>query len=1033
MRSKFKWIFTLLLALSMQFAFAQEKTVSGVVSDATGSLPGANVSVKGSARGVQTDLEGRYAIRANQGDVLLISFTGMESTSAKVGASNTINIKMQSSSSELEEVVVVGYGVQKKKEVTGSVSQIKGESLKGLVSPSFESLLAGRSSGVQVTSSTGIVGQAPVVRIRGVASISSGTQPLYVVDGMPIYSGDVGGYANANGLGDINPNDIETYDVLKDGAATAIYGSRAANGVILITTKKGKKGNAKVSYSNVVGFASPIKTFDLLNTSQFLTIANEKRTNGAQPIWAVGNTFDTDWQDAVLRKNALQVDHSLSVSGGTDKTKYYMSLGYNTQEGIARSNEMTRYSFRTNIEHKVNNWFSFGGNIALTKTDYEGLNTGRNSISGNIFNALRQLPNTPIYDSVNPTGYNINLVTGNIGQWDNLQPVGQNLSNIVYALDNNIQTSNIQRTMLNVFASADITKDLNYRLQASSDNAITGGFLYWNPIHGDGRGSNGRLQNDNLNALRWNLQNILTYNKTFLDAHNVSATAVAEYQSERNQYFEGVGTDLADSFYNQNLVTGAYSVQSANGSIGENSIVSYVGRLSYNFKQRYFLQGSIRRDGISKLSPETRWNNFTGYSAGWNIANEDFMSGIKENVSELKLRASYSEVGNTDIGNFPYLGLTSASQYGSANGIAFTQMGNDALQWETSKKTDFGVDLGILDSKVRLNFDYFKNEIEGMILNVPVATSLGVPNNRIAKNIGSMKNTGYEFGIEASIFNMGDFKWNVNANLTLQKSIVTSLPSNNADIIGGSSTDININPNIIIRTNESPNSLYGYQYWGVNSANGNPVYVKADGSLVQGNITTQSYVAFDPANPTNVATASSLVGSDRKILGNTLPTYFGGFTSTMIYKNLDFGFLIRFSGGNQVFNSTRRDNLNQDLNNNSTEILGRWQSASNPGDGITPKLWAGRGNFINLASAASTRFVEDGDFVSLDNVSFGYSLPKSLLEKIKLDKFRFFIQAQNLLIITDYKGINPEMETFGVDLNGTPRAKVFSMGINVNL
>ncbi len=1033
MRSKFKWIFTLLLALSLQFSYAQEKTISGVISDENGPVPGVNIIIRGTKNSAQTDIDGKYAIKANQGDVLLISFTGMESTSAKVGSSNTINVKMQSSSSELEEVVVVGYGVQKKKEVTGSVSQIKGESLKGLVSPSFESLLAGRSSGVQVTSSTGIVGQAPIVRIRGVASISSGTQPLYVVDGMPIYSGDVGGYANANGLGDINPNDIETYDVLKDGAATAIYGSRAANGVILITTKKGKKGNAKVSYSNVVGFASPIETFDLLNTSQFLTIANEKRTNGAQPIWAVGNTFDTDWQDAVLRKNALQVDHSLSVSGGTDKTKYYMSLGYNTQEGIARSNEMTRYSFRTNIEHKVNNWFSFGGNIALTKTDYDGLNTGRNSISGNIFNAVRQLPNTPIYDPANSTGYNINLITGNVGQWDNLQPVGQNLSNIVYALDNNIQTSNIQRTMLNVFASADITKDLNYRLQASSDNAITGGFLYWNPIHGDGRGSNGRLQNDNLNALRWNLQNILTYNKTFLDAHNVSATAVAEYQSERNQYFEGVGTDLADSFYNQNLVTGAYSVQSANGGIGQNSIVSYVGRLSYNFKQRYFLQGSIRRDGISKLSPETRWNNFTGYSAGWNIANEDFMSGIKENVSELKLRASYSEVGNTDIGNFPYLGLTSASQYGSANGIAFTQMGNDALQWETSKKTDFGVDLGILDSKVRLTFDYFKNEIEGMILNVPVATSLGVPNNRIAKNIGSMKNTGYEFGVEASIFNKGNFKWNVSANLTLQESIVTSLPSDNADIIGGSSTDININPNIIIRTNESPNSLYGYQYWGVNSANGNPVYVKADGSLVQGNITTQSYVAFDPANPTNVATASSLVGSDRKILGNTLPTYFGGFTSTMTYKNLDLGFLIRFSGGNKVFNSTRRDNLNQDLNNNSTEILGRWQSTANPGDGQTPKLWAGRGNFINLASAASTRFVEDGDFVSLDNVSLGYSLPKSVLEKIKLDKFRIFVQAQNLLIITDYKGINPEMETYGVDLNGTPRAKVFSMGINVNL
>jgi TonB-linked SusC/RagA family outer membrane protein len=1033
MRSKFKWIFTLLVALSMQFSFAQEKTISGTVTDASGPVPGVNVMVKGTKNGVQTDFEGKYTIKANQGDVLLISYTGMESSSAKVGASGTINVKLQASAGQLEEVVVIGYGVQKKKEVTGSVSQIKGDAIKGLVSPSFESLLAGRSSGVQVTTSTGIVGQAPVVRIRGVASISSGTQPLYVVDGMPIYSGDVGGYANANGLGDINPNDIETFDVLKDGAATAIYGSRAANGVILITTKKGKKGSAKVSYNSVVGFASPIETFNLLNTAQFLTIANEKRTNAGLAAWAVGSTYDTDWQAAVLRSNALQVDHSLSVSGGSDNTKYYMSMGYNTQEGIAKSNEMSRYSFRTNIEHKLNNWFSIGGNVALTKTDYNGLNTGRNSISGNIFSATRQLPNTPIYDPLNPTGYNINLTSGNIGQWDNLQPVGQNLSNIVYALDKNVQTSSIQRTMLNVFASADITKDFNYRLQASSDNAITGGFLYWDPIHGDGRGTNGRLQNDNLNALRWNVQNILSYNKTFAASHNVAATAVAEYQGEKNKYFEGVGTDLANAFYNQNLVTGAYSVQSANGSVGLNSIVSYVGRLSYNYKQTYFLQGSVRRDGISKLSTDTRWNNFTGYSAGWNVVNESFMSSIKNTLSELKLRGSYSEVGNTDIGNFPYLGLTSAAQYGTSNGIGYSQFGNDQLQWETSKKTDFGVDFGFLENRIKFNFDYFKNEIEGMILNVPTAPSVGVPFNRIAKNIGSMENTGFELGIEASVLNKGAFKWNVNANLTLQKSLVTSLPSNNADLIGGSSSDININPNIIIRTNESPNSLYGYQYYGVNPANGNPVYVKANGALVQGNINTQTYAVFDPANPTNVATASSLLSSDRKILGNTLPTYFGGFTSTMSYKNLDLGFLVRFSGGNKLFNSTLRDNLNQDLNNNSTDILGRWQSTANPGDGVTPKLYAGRGNFINLASAASTRFVENGDFISLDNISLGYTLPSSILEKIKVEKIRFFVQAQNLLIITDYKGINPEMETYGVDLNGTPRAQVVSMGININL
>ncbi len=1034
MRSKFKWIFTLLIALTIQYSFAQEKTVTGVVKDDNGqTLPGVNVVVKQTKTSAQTDLEGKYSIKVSDGSTLEFSFIGNKNATIKVGKSNTYNVVMQSNLELMDEVVVVGYGTQKKKEVTGSVSQIKGSAMQGLVTPSFESQLAGRASGVQVTTSTGILGQAPVVRIRGVASISSGTQPLYVVDGMPIYSGDVGGYANANGLGDINPNDIESFEILKDGAATAIYGSRAANGVILITTKKGKKGSAKVSYSNVVGFASPIKTFDLLNTSQFLTIANEKRTNAGLPAWAVGSTYDTDWQAAVLRKNALQVDHSLSVSGGSDNTKYYLSMGYNTQEGIAKSNEMNRYSFRTNIEHKLNNSFSIGGNVSLTKTDYNGLNTGRNSISGNIFSATRQLPNTPIYDPLNPTGYNINLTTGNIGQWDNLQAVGQNLSNIVYVLDKNVQTSNIQRTMVNVFASADITKNINYRFQASTDNAITGGFLYWNPVHGDGRGSNGRLQNDNLNALRWNVQNILSFNKTFAKSHNVAATAVAEYQSEKNKYFEGVGTDLANEFYNQNLVTGAYSVQSANGGVGLNSIVSYVGRLSYNYKQTYFLQGSVRRDGISKLSEDTRWNNFTGYSAGWNVANENFMSSIKNTVSELKLRGSYSEVGNTDIGNFPYLGLTSAAQYGTSNGIGFSQFGNDQLQWETSKKTDFGIDFGFLANRIKFNIDYFKNEIEGMILNVPTAPSLGIPFNRIAKNIGSMKNTGYEIGIEASILNKGAFKWNVNANLTLQKSVVTSLPTNNADIIGGSSSDVNINPNIIIRTNESPNSLYGYQYWGVNSANGNPVYIKENGTLVQGNINTQTYAVFDPANPSNVSTASSLLSSDRIILGNTLPTYFGGFTSTMSYKNLDLGFLVRFSGGNKIFNSTLRDNLNQDLNNNSTEILGRWQSAANPGDGVTPRLYAGRGNFINLTSAASTRFVENGDFISLDNVSLGYSFPSSILEKIKVEKIRLFVQAQNLLIITDYKGINPEMETYGVDLNGTPRAKVISMGININL
>ncbi len=1039
MKKRINGLLALLLVLITQITFAQDMNISGVVSDSNGvPIPGANVKVKSTSVGTSTDFDGSYKVKAKSTDVLVYSFQGMNTVELKVSGVK-MNCRLSSKSTELEGVIVVGYGVQKKKDLTSSISKISGSDIQGLVAPSFESLLSGRAPGIQVTSPTGIVGQAPVIRIRGVASITSGTTPLYVVDGMPMFSGDIvngdaGGYANANPLGDINPADIESIDVLKDGAATAIYGSRAANGVILITTKKGKIGDTKVSYNSVVGFSSPIKRFDLLNTEQFLIIANEKRTN-ALPVltpWAAGNLFDTDWQAAVLRKSALQIDHNLSISGGSEKTKYYFSLGYTSQEGVAKANELTRYSLRSNLEHKVNKWFTLGGNVGLTKTDFDGISTGRNAISGNIFSAIRQLPNTPIYDSSNPTGYNLNLVSGNVGQGTNLAAVGNNLSNIVYVLDNNKLQSKVQRTLINVFASADISKSLNYRIQMSSDNIITNGFRYLNPVNGDGRPT-GNLSNSVTNFQRWNIQNILTYNKTFLEVHNVSATGVIEHQKEKNQFSEGVGTDISDTFYNQNLVTGAYTTQQANGSVSENGIVSYVTRFGYNFKQRYYIQGSLRRDGLSKLPTDSKWNIYPGYSAGWNIAKESFMSGINKYVSEFKLRASYSEVGNTDIANYPYFNLTSASQYGTANGIGYTQFGNNLLQWESSKKYDYGVDLSVLNNKVKITFDYYKNDIDQLILDVPTAPSLGIPSNRIAKNTGKIQNTGLEFGLEFNIINNSNFKWNVNTNLTLQKSIVTELPSNNADLVGGSSTDININPNIIIRVDESPNSLFGYEYWGVNSSNGNPVYVKSDGSLVQGNIAGENYKKFDPANPTDISVASSLALTDRKILGNTLPTYFGGVNSSMSFKNFDFGFLIKFSGGNKIFNSTRRELLNQELNNNGSEILGRWQSISLPGDGVTPRLWAGKGNFINLAGQATTRFVENGDFINLENISLGYSMPKSLTEKIKVDKIRFFLQLQNAFIITKYKGINPEMETLGVDLNGTPRAKIFSMGININL
>lgn len=1034
MKLKLQWICTLLVALSMQFSFAQERTVSGKVSDKTGVIPGVNVVVKGSKANTQTDFDGSYSIKAKTGDVLVFSYVGMNNKQITVGSSSTVNVELESEAQLMNEVVVVGYGVQKRKEVTGSISKISGKDISNLVAPSFESVLAGRATGVQVTTNSGLIGGAPKVRIRGVASISGLTDPLYVVDGVPIYSGDVGGVSSTNGLADINPEDIESFDVLKDGAATAIYGSRAANGVILITTKSGKKGALKVSYSSVFGVASATKKYDLLETPDFITISNEKRSNLGQAPWAVGSAFNTDWQSAVLR-NAPQSTHNLNFSGGSDKTKYYLSLGLSDLDGINLSNSMKKYSIRTNIDQDINKWLSIGTNLAVSRTEYNGLNSSASGLSGNIFNTIRQLPNTPIYDAADPTGYNLSANNATVGQWDNLAPAGDNITNIIYVLDHNKYKSTTTRIIASAYANAKITSDLSYKLQVSGDNAMTDGFQYWNPVHGDGRGSNGYLYQDNTNLLRWNWQNILNYKHTIAEDHNIGLTGVAEYQKSRNKNFWGSGTDILSDFFDENLVTNTYNTKDSGGGVTEKGIISYLGRATYNYKEKYFIQGSLRRDGISQFEKDVRYHNFPGVSAGWTVSKESFMEGISSTVSDLKVRGSYSEVGNVDVlggASYPSKGLTVGSPYNTLNGVGYAQFGNDLLQWETSDKVDFGVDLGLFNNRLTVAFDYYKNDIDGLVLAAPVAPSLGIPSNTINQNVGKMYNQGYEFAVSFKAINNANFTWDVSSNLTLTKNKVTAL-FQGQDIVGGSSTDTNIAPNIIMRVGESVNSLYGFQYWGVNKANGNPVYYKADGSLVQGMLPGATYTVFDPNNPAAAGAAATLATADKKILGNTLPTYYGSFSSNMKYKNLDLGFMFRFSGGNSIFNSTRRELVNQNFNNNSTEILGRWQSVDNPGDGWTPRLYAASNTSTNLSGSASTRFVEDGDFISLDNITLGYTLPRMLMDKIGVENFRFFVQGQNIWLISDYKGINPEMETNGVDINGTPRSKVISVGLNVSL
>jgi len=1032
MNAKITKLLTLmLLVLGAQFINAQ-KQVSGVVSDEKAPLIGVNVVVQGTTVGTITDLDGKFSVRAREGQVLEFSYVGMETTLLTVGADDFYNVMMKSAKDFLlDEVVVVGYGVQRKSEVTGSISQVKGDDIAALAAPSFESLLSGRAAGVQISSSSGIIGDVPKINIRGVGSISSGTYPLVVVDGVPIITGNLAFMDGANSLGDINPADIESIEILKDGSATAIYGSRAANGVMLITTKKGKEGKFKMNYSTYMGVAQPTKMFDLLNAEESILINNEKRTNRGQTEIAfaegtAGAAVDEDWQRAVLRENAFQQDHVLSLSGATDRTNYYVSIGYSDQEGVTKPNAFNRYSLRTNLEQKVKKWLTIGANAGLTQSNYFGLNSGENSLSGNIFSAIRQLPNTPIYNENHPTGYNIDLITPSlVGRWNNATSIGDNLPNIVYVIDNNVYKDKVIRTLASTFANVNLLPSLLFRTQLSVDNAATEGLLYWNPIHGDGQSVNGRVHNGYQNIFRWNWQNSLSFNETFAGVHNLGVTLVQEFQKERANWFQAAATDLSNSFFQHNVISGSFGTPNITGSLSENGFISYAGRLNYNYDGKYFIQASLRRDGISAMPAANKWGLFPGVSVGWTISKESFMESL-DFISDLKVRASYAQVGNTSVGNYPYAGLYGAAKYGDKNGLGFVQMGNDQLQWETSKKLDIGFDLMLFEGRYKFFFDYFENNQDGLILAVPTPPTFGVPGNSYYANIGQLTNKGYEFSGEAILVNNKNFTLSVDANLTLISNVVDSLYLGR-DITGTYT---------IIRQGESINSVYGYEYVGVNAANGNPIYKKQDeaGTLVQGNIPTSTYVLYNENEPGNVSTAASLSSvTDKKVFGSSLPTYFGSFGIKFRFKGFDVSTLFRYSGGNYIMNRTRDDLTQHSFTNNGSEILGRWQSAENPGDGWTPRLWSQGGNFVNISNQTNGRFVEKGDFLKFSNLVIGYNLPKSLLDRIGVSDLRIFAQGSELYMLTDYTGIDPEMEVNGVDFNLTPRQRTLTLGLSISL
>ncbi|MFZ4427427.1 MAG: SusC/RagA family TonB-linked outer membrane protein [Saprospiraceae bacterium] len=1036
-----KRLFTLLsLVLLTSAAATAQRTVRGVVQGADQEpLIGANVVVKGTNVGTTTDLDGAFSIELpGTSNVLVVSYTGYETQEVAITASNQYTVVLAESALGLEEVVVVGYGTQQKRNITGTVASIKGEDIASMSVQSFDQALQGRAAGVNVSIPNGVLNNPPVFRIRGINSINLSSFPLIVIDGVPTFAGDLSANSAANNvLSNLNPSDIQSIEILKDASAAAIYGSRASAGVVLITTKRGKQGRTKVTYDAWGSWAKVNRLPELLNAEQYLEIKNEGARNANLPQQFFpqvinGQTVDTRWYDYVYRTGFSQ-NHNLSFSGGSDKTTYFLSMGYTNQEGMIVANAFERKSARLNLDHRVSKAFSLGASVGYSDNFNSAPNTG--SLPGQAFNTagLGRIPliTAPIVGPFNADG-SYNIASNNqIGRASNLQQTG--FYNPVPIIDLNTFTSESSQIQASVFANITPVKGLTLRTQYGIDNVLTESISFQSPIHGDGFGSNGSATNTYANRQRWNWQNTLQYDLTLADKHNFSLLGGNEQQYTVSNGWGANRTVIADPFFT--TFQGNFTTIVPSGNFqGENFLLSYFGRLNYDFNKKYLITFNLRQDEYSAFAPGKKRGVFWGASAGWTISEEAFwQNSLGSVVNYLRLRGSYGEVGNNNgIGDFASLGLYGSGLYAPDPTLVFSQAGNPDLSWETSKKTDVGINFGLFNDRITGEITYFQNLIDGLILNAPLSPSKGVPGNSIATNIGSMQNVGWEFGLSGTAVRKGKFSWNTNFNFTFMENEVKSLAAGNADIL--SSTG-GLETSNIIRVGASVGSLFVVETRGVNPANGRRIFVNSKGEEVQythvvgAGQSRWTYLDGRTAAAVNQAT-------DGRIYGPTLPKWFGAWDNTFRYGNLDFNFQLQYSGGNYIYNGTKAGLRDARFWNSHTDVLDRWTETNT--DGSIPRVVFGD-NISNGSAIPISENVEKGDFMRLRNVTLGYNIPSSVFgSKFRISSLRVYGNINNALLLTNYTGTDPEVSTNGnsnqspgVDRNSVPMARTFLVGLNV--
>jgi TonB-linked SusC/RagA family outer membrane protein len=1035
-------LLSFLILLGLTQVFAQVRTVTGKVTDDKGApLSGVTVSAVGRDTRALTDNNGNFTISvADQVKSLRFTYVGLEIADQSIVGKNSLQVSMGAANSGLDEVVVVGYTTQRKREATGSISSVKGSAIANQPVQSFEASLAGRAPGVQITVPNGVLNNPPVFRVRGTNSINLSSQPLIIIDGVPSFQGDVSQNSAANNpLASINPNDIESIDILKDASAAAIYGSRAANGVVLITTKRGRSGSAKVTYDVTVGQTSAYGLWDVLNAEQYMTLKNEGLTNAnitsqkfLPTLDANGKTIDTDWYDYVYRKG-FQQNHTLSVSGGSAQTRYYMSAGYTDQEGMLIANDFKRKNIRMSLDHNANKVIGLGGTFNFSNEFNQAPNTG--SLPGQAFNTaglgripLVTAPNVGPYN--NDGSYNINaagligVMSNQTGQVGFYNPVP------IIALNKFISENN--RINSSVYMTVKPVSWLTLKTQYGIDYLNTDNTSFQTPVHGDGfpRGS---ATSSLAKYRRWVWTNTANFEKKFLDAHTVSLLVGNEQQRTSSEGFGLTRQDVSDPYYID--IQGGWLTPNPAGLFrGENYFLSNFASFRYDYKKKYFLGVNARRDEYSAFGPGNKKGDFWGVSAAWDVSREGFWqsAGIDKVFSSFKLRGSYGTVGNIGgIGDFVSLSLYGSGLYGALGTLAFSQAGNPNLKWETSTKTDIGLSFGILDDKVQFDVTYYNNDINGLILGVPQAPSRGIPGNSINDNVGSMYNRGFEFSITSTPIRTDKFSWTTNFNLTTNDNKVTSLVPGGAQEFTTGTAGLEVAN--ITRVGFPIGSLFVVKTAGVNPDNGRRIFLNKAGQKVQ-------YSHVVPAGQSrwtfmDGTTAPSVSGADAILFGRSTPKWYGGFDNTFRLGNFDLNVLLTYQGGFYVYNGTKAGLRDQRFWNNSTEVMTRWQKAGDVTE--IPRVVFGD-NVSNGSAFAQSQNVEKGDFMKLRNVSFGYTLPFKFVQKAKISNVRAYVSGQNLAILTNYTGPDPEVSTNGngnnnqgIDRNSVANARTILFGLRI--